>query len=84
MRILGERLLIEPIEEDRVRKSGIVIADTAEKERPVKGKVIAVGDVSDVSEGDLVIFKKYAPDEIVIDGKKLLMADLTDILCIYG
>ena len=84
MKILGKRALIEAIEAERTTKSGIIIAETSEKERPVKGKIIEVGEDMPVSVGDLVIFKKYAPDEIEIDGKKYLIAEENDILCVYG
>ena len=89
---LGSRIIIEPIEEDKTTESGIVIPETAEKERPIKGKVLAVGPgrVTDSGErvpvsikvGDTVLFKKYGPDEIEMDGKKYLVADEEDVLAI--
>lgn len=89
---LGSKVFIEPLEEEKTTESGIVIPETAEKERPIKGKVLAVGPgkVTDtgervavmVKEGDMVLFKKYGPDEIEIDGKKYLVADEEDILAI--
>lgn len=89
---LANRVFIEPLDEEQKTKSGIVIPDTAEKEKPVKGKVIAVGQGKlnekgeripmSVKIGDLVLFKKYGPDEIEIDGKKYLVGDEDDILAI--
>jgi len=89
---LGSRIIIEPIEEDKTTESGIVIPETAEKERPIKGNVLAVGPgrVTDSGErvpvsikvGDTVLFKKYGPDEIEMDGKKYLVADEEDVLAI--
>lgn len=89
---LSNHLFIEPAEEDKTTKSGIVLPDTAEKEKPIKGKVLAVGPgkVNDKGEripmsvkvGDIVLFKKYGPDEIEIDGKKYLVGDEEDILAI--
>lgn len=89
---LSDHLFIEPIVEDKTTKSGIVIPDTAEKEKPVKGKVLAVGPGKfnekgdripmSVKVGDNVLFKKYGPDEIEIDGKKLLVGNEDDILAI--
>ncbi len=89
---LGSRVFIEPVEEEKTTESGIVIPETAEKERPIKGRVLAVGpgrvtDKGDrapvsVKEGDMVLFKKYGPDEIEIEGKKYLVADEEDILAI--
>ena len=73
-------------------KSGIVLPDTAEKEKPIKGKVIAVGPGKlnekgermpmSVKVGDTVLFKKYGPDEIELEGKKYLVGDEDDILAI--
>jgi len=89
---LGSRVIIEPVEEEKTTESGIVIPETAEKERPIKGKVLSVGPgkVTDSGErvpvslkaGDMVLFKKYGPDEIEIDGQKYLVADEEDILAV--
>lgn len=89
---LSNHLFIEPIEEEKITKSGIVLPDTVEKEKPVKGKVIAVGPGKlnekgeiismSVKVGDNVLFKKYGPDEIEIDGKKYLVGDEDDVLAI--
>ena len=89
---LGSRVVIEPVEEEKTTESGIVIPETAEKEKPIKGKVLAVGPgkVTDegkripvpVKEGDVVLFKKYGPDEIEIEVKKYIVADEEDILAV--
>jgi chaperonin GroES len=89
---LSSHVFIEPVEEDKMTKSGIVLPDTAEKEKPIKGKVLSVGPgkVNEKGEripmsvkvGDTVLFKKYGPDEIEIDGKKYLVGDEDDILAI--
>jgi chaperonin GroES len=89
---LSNHLFIEPIEEEKTTKSGIVLPETAEKEKPIKGKIIAVGPgktnekgeriLMSVKVGDTVLFKKYGPDEIEIDGKKYLVGDEDDILAI--
>jgi len=88
---LSNHVFLEPIEENKTTKSGIVLPDTAE-EKPVKGRVVAVGPgkANDqgkvtplaVKVGDLVLFKKYGPDEIEIDGKKYLVAEESEILAI--
>ena len=80
------------IEEEKITKSGIVLPDTVEKEKPNKAKVIAVGPgkLNDKGEiismsvkvNDIVLFKKYGPDEIEIEGKKYLVGDEEDILAI--
>jgi len=89
---LSNHLFIEPIEEEHVTASGIVLPETAEKERPIRGKIIAVGPGKknekgeimpmSVKVGDIVLFKKYGPDEIEIEGKKYLVGDEDDILAI--
>ena len=91
---LSNHLFIEPIEEEKATKSGIVLPETAEKEKPIKGKVLAVGPGKlnekgerlpmSVKINDIVLFKKYGPDEIEIDGKKYLVGDEDDILAILG
>jgi chaperonin GroES len=89
---LSNHIFIEPIEEEKTTKSGIVLPETAEKEKPIKGKIVAVGPGKrnekgelmpmSVKVGDIVLFKKYGPDEIEIDDKKYLVGDEDDILAI--
>jgi len=94
IRPLGNRLFIEPSEEEKTTKSGIVIPDTAGREKPMQGRVVAVGPGKmdkngnrismSVSVGNIVLFKKYGPDEIEIDGKTYLVGDEDDILAIVN
>ncbi len=73
-------------------KSGIVIPDTADKEKPMMGTIVAVGPGKwnekgervqmSVKVGDKVLFKKYGPDEVEVEGKKYLVGDEDDILAI--
>lgn len=89
---LSNRVFIEPLEEEKTTKSGIVLPETAEKERPVRGKILATGPGKlnekgervpmSVKVGDTVLFKKYGPDEIEMEGKKYLVGDEEDILAI--
>lgn len=89
---LGDRVIIKPIAEDITTKSGIVLPETVEKEKAEKGEVLAVGPgrVLDngqlapitVKVGDKVMFKKYSPDEIKVDGQELLIISEGDILAI--
>ena len=89
---LGDRVLIEPITEAERTKAGIYLPDTASKERPEQGKVIAVGDGRmldsgktvplKVKTGQKVLFTKYGPNEIKVDGKEYLVAKEEDILAI--
>jgi len=79
---LANRVLIEREAEVRTTASGIIIPDSA-KEKPLQGKVIAVGvDASGegISEGDIVVFGKFTGTEIVLDGKELLILASDDIL----
>jgi chaperonin GroES len=88
---LGSRVVVEPIEQDEVTASGIVLPETA-KEKPQKGLVLSIGPgdrdedgkriAMDVKEGDTVLFAKYAGTEIKIDGKKLLILRESDLLAI--
>jgi chaperonin GroES len=89
---MNDYLLIEPIKEDEVTKGGIVIPETAREERAIKGKVIAVGPGKlnekgeriplTIKEGQTVIFKKYAPDEIKIDDKEYYFVREDDVLAV--
>ena len=91
---LGDRVLIRPLsqsEKEGKTASGIVIPYTAEKERPEEGMVVAVGPgkmsddgklipLTSVKVGDRVLFSKYGPTEIKVDGKEYLIAREEDIL----
>ena len=91
---LGDRVLIEPMREHKEGKTdfGIYLPETVEKERPEKGCVVAVGQgkrdengkhiALSVKNGDVVIFTKYGPNEIKVDGKEYLIAREEDILAI--
>ncbi len=89
---LSDHILIEPIKKEEITKTGILLPETAEKERPEQGKVIAVGIgkrteegniiPSEVKEGDIVLFTKYGPNEIKVDDKEYLIAKEEDILAI--
>ena len=90
---LGDRLIVKPIEEEETTASGIVLPDTA-KEKPQKGKVVAVGDGAinedgsrralDVAEGDEVLYSKYGGNDIVVDGEDLLVLKESDVLAKLG
>jgi chaperonin GroES len=79
---LANRVLLEQEEEVTTTTSGIIIPDSA-KEKPLHGKVIAVGpDAGDegISEGDTAVFAKYSGTEITLDGKEYLILESSDIL----
>ena len=86
---LGDRLIVQAVEEEETTASGIVLPDTA-KEKPQRGKVLAVGDGKfgddnervplDVAEGDEVLYSKYGGTEINIEGEDLLVLRESDVL----
>ncbi len=91
VRPLHDRIIVKRLEEEEKTKGGIIIPDTA-KEKPIEGRVIAVGDGKikedgtkiplDVKKGDRVLFAKYGGTEIEIDGEEHLMMREDDILAI--
>jgi chaperonin GroES len=91
LRPLGDRLVVEPIEQEERTASGIILPETA-KEKPQEGKVLAAGpgklnddgsrSPMDVGVNDRVLYAKYAGTEVKIDGKKLLILRETDILAV--
>lgn len=86
----SDHVIVEAIKEEITSASGIIIPDTASKERPMKGVVLAVGPGKmmdggqmlpmEVKEGDKVLFTKYGPTEVKVDGKELLVLNMSDIL----
>jgi chaperonin GroES len=79
---LGNRVLIKRVEEQNTTATGIIIPDTA-KEKPLEGKVIAVGpDAVDegINEGDIVVFQKYGGTDITLDGEEYLILNSDEIL----
>ncbi|MGE5576807.1 MAG: co-chaperone GroES [Syntrophothermus sp.] len=88
---LADRVVIKVLESEEKTQSGIVLPDTA-KEKPQKGKVMAVGPgrydekgqkiPMSVKEGDTVIFAKYAGTEVKLEGEEYLILKETDILAI--
>jgi len=89
---LGDRVVIEPIDQEETTASGIVLPDSA-KEKPQEGKVVAVGAgkvengervALEVSEGDHIIFSKYAGTEVEYKGKEYLILREDDILAVVG
>jgi chaperonin GroES len=91
IRPLHDRLIVKRLEEEEKTKGGIIIPDTA-KEKPIEGKVIAVGTGRigkdgkkipvDVKKGDRILFAKYGGAEVKIDGEEHLMMREEDVLAI--
>jgi len=86
---LGDRVLVEPVEEKETKKGGIIIPDTA-KEKPTEGLIIALGTGKtddngkkvpfEVKKGDRVLISKYGGTEIKLDGKEYKILNSDDIL----
>ena len=91
VRPLHDRLIVKRLEEEEQTKGGIIIPDTA-KEKPVEGKVIAVGDGRikedgtkipiEMKKGDRILFTKYAGTEVKIDGEEHLIMKEDDVIAI--
>jgi len=89
---LSDYILIKPIKEEEKTKSGILLPETADKERPEQGEVIAVGPgkrnpdgkiiTMDIKVGQKVLFTKYGPNEIKVNDEEYLIAKQEDILAI--
>jgi chaperonin GroES len=89
IRPLQDRVIVKRLEEEQKTKGGIIIPDTA-KEKPIEGKVVAVGNGKvqedgkvrplDVKKGDIILFSKYGGTEIKIDGVEHLIMREEDIL----
>jgi chaperonin GroES len=96
LRPLNSHVIVEAAPKETVTASGIVLPDTADKERPERGTVIAIGpgkllengtrQAVDVEVGDSIVFKKYAPDEIELKenggSKKYLVLSADDIMAV--
>lgn len=89
IRPLDDRIVVEPMEAEEKTAGGIVLPDTA-KEKPQKGKVVAVGDGKllddgsrgelSLKKGDVVLYSKYGGTEIKVEGKELLIMRESDVL----
>lgn len=86
---LGNHVVVEAVKEE-VSSSGIIIPDSVSKEKPMKGKVLAVGPgkmtsdgktviAPDLEVGDIVLFSKYGPTEVKLEGKEVLILSVEDI-----
>lgn len=86
IRPMADRVLIAPTAAEEVTLGGIIIPDSA-KEKPLRGKVLAVGhgtkdEPMELKEGDEVLYGKYAGTEIELDGEKYLMMRQQDVLAV--
>lgn len=89
---LGDRVLVEPVEQVEKTKSGIIIPDTVNKEKSEQGVVVAVGEgkrdnngklvTMSVKKGQKVLFSKYGPDEVKVNGKEYFIISEANILAV--
>lgn len=89
LRPLQDRILVQRVEEETTTKGGIIIPDTA-KEKPVEGKVVAVGNgkigddgkrvALEIKKGDRILFGKYSGTEVKIEGEEFLIMREDDVL----
>lgn len=89
---LSDHIIVKPLSSEEVTKAGLVLPETINKDRPERGEVIAVGPgrvldngsrgPMDVSVGQKIVFKKYAPEEIKIDGQDFLVINISEVIAI--
>jgi len=87
---LNDKVVIKPLKPEEVTATGIVLPDTVDQEKPMQGEILAVGPGKrqdngevlpmSVSVGDKVLFTKYAPDEVEINGEEYLVIEEDKIL----
>lgn len=94
IRPLGDRVVVLPVKEEEVTKSGIVLPDTVDKEKKAEGEVVAVGPgklldsgaraAMEVKVGDRVLFEKWGAEEVTIEGVEYKILSQEKILAIMG
>lgn len=92
LRPLSDKVIVTSSTKEETTASGLVLPDTASKERPEQGTVVAVGPgrladdgkllAMSVKIGDKVVFKKYSPDEVKVDGKDYLVLSESDLIAV--
>ena len=87
LRPLGNRIAVEPITEEEITKSGIVLPDTIDKEKKAEGKVVAIGEGEKIAKlnlkiGDKVIFGKYAGEEVKVEKIEYKILSDEDVLAV--
>lgn len=94
LRPMDDRILVEPLEEETSTSFGLVLPDTASREKPQKGRVVAVGPgkLTDegkrvpmsVKAGDTILYTKYGPTEVKIEGKEIFFLQESDVLAVVS
>ncbi|MCF8008916.1 MAG: co-chaperone GroES [Halanaerobiales bacterium] len=88
---LGDRVAVKIVEREEKTEGGIVIPDTAKKEKPQTGKVYAVGskcytedEKPEIKDGDMVVFDKFAGTEVTVDSVEYKIVNIEDIVAVIG
>jgi chaperonin GroES len=84
---LGNRVIVSPLSEEEVTKSGIILPATVDKEKKAEGKIIAIGDgekikALNLTEGDTVIFGKYSGEEVKVGDEEYKILNDEDVLAV--
>jgi len=92
LRPLADRVIVKPVAKEEMTKTGIILPDTVDKERPEQGEVIAIGPgrlldngtraAMSVKIGDKIVFKKYSPDEVKLEDKEYLVIAESDVMAV--
>lgn len=92
LRPLGDRVIVKPAAKEEITKTGIILPDTADKERPEQGEIIAVGPgrfldngqraPMSLKVGDKIVFKKYSPDEVKVEDDEYLVISESDVMAV--
>jgi chaperonin GroES len=92
LRPLGDRVIIKTAPKEEMTKTGILLPDTVDAERPEQGEVVAIGPgrllengtraAMSLKVGDKIVFKKYSPDEVKVDGMEYLVIAESDIMAV--
>lgn len=79
---LTDRVVLEQIESEEKTSSGIILPDSA-KEKPEQAKVVAIGpDVKGIKTGEIVLYTKYGPNEVKVEGKEYLIVKEEDVMAV--
>jgi chaperonin GroES len=87
---LGDRVAVKLVEREEKTEGGIVIPDTAKKEKPQTGEVFEVGrgcyedEEPEITNGDMVVFDKFAGTEVTVDGTEFKIVNIDDIVAVIG
>ncbi len=92
LRPIGDRVIVKAVPKEEMTKTGIILPETVDKERPEQGEVIAVGPgrllengsraAMSLAVGNKILFKKYSPDEVKVDGVEYLVIAESDVMAV--